>query len=71
MNDTGIVALPSEANFVLITGIDAAKTARKLERAGIYVRVLRSLAGIGDAIRLTIAPWPVMERALTALQGAQ
>jgi histidinol-phosphate aminotransferase len=71
LNDAGITALPSEANFVLITGIDAVKTARELERAGIYARVLRSLAGIGDAIRITIAPWPVMERALTALQDAQ
>jgi histidinol dehydrogenase len=71
LTDAGITVLPSEANFVLITGIDAVKTARELEHAGIYVRVLRSLAGIGDAIRLTIAPWPVMERALAVLRAAQ
>jgi histidinol-phosphate aminotransferase len=67
LSDNGVSALPSDANFVLITGIDAVKTAAALERAGIYVRLLCGLSGIGDAIRISVAPWNVMERALTVL----
>jgi histidinol dehydrogenase len=70
LQDSGISALPSEANFVLITGVDAVDTAARLERSGIYARVFRSLPGIGDAIRLTIGPWPVMDRALKVLRQA-
>ncbi|HUQ20753.1 MAG TPA: histidinol dehydrogenase [Gemmatimonadaceae bacterium] len=70
LSDNGISALQSDANFVLITGINAVDTAAALERVGIHVRLLRALNGIGDAIRISIAPWNVMERALIVLREA-
>ena len=68
--DAGISVLPSEANFALITDIDSTAVAAALERSGIRVRVFHGLTGIGDAIRLTIGPWPVMDRAITILRRA-
>jgi histidinol-phosphate aminotransferase len=63
----GIVSLESSANFVLIPVGDCAAVSRRLERAGIRVRALPALAGIGDAIRIAIGPWDMMQRCLDAL----
>ena len=65
----GIGSLESSANFVLIPVNDCAATSRKLESAGICARPLRDLAGIGDAMRIAIGPWNMMQRCLDALVG--
>ena len=64
----GMTVLPSEANFVLIVGIDSTAAGAALERSGIRARVFQGLTGIGDAIRLTVGPWPVMEQAIAILR---
>jgi histidinol-phosphate/aromatic aminotransferase/cobyric acid decarboxylase-like protein len=62
---------PSGANFVLAAPDerlpDAMTIGRSLRSAGIEVRAFRDLPGIGGALRVTVAPWPVMERLLAAL----
>jgi len=63
----GIASLESWANFVLVPISDCAAVTRRLERAGIRVRALPGLAGIGDAIRIAIGPWDMMQRCLDAL----
>jgi histidinol-phosphate aminotransferase len=63
----GIASLPSAANFVLIPMRDCAAIAGALARQGIGVRALPSLPGIGDAVRIGIGPWDLMERCLEAL----
>jgi histidinol-phosphate aminotransferase len=63
----GIVSLESSANFVLVPVGDCAAVSRRLERAGIRVRALPRLACIGDAIRIAIGPWDMMQRCLDAL----
>jgi histidinol-phosphate aminotransferase len=50
----GMASLESSANFVLVPVPDCAAVTRRLERAGIRVRALPGLAGIGDAIRIAI-----------------
>jgi histidinol-phosphate/aromatic aminotransferase/cobyric acid decarboxylase-like protein len=67
----GFQPYPSAANFVLVPVEDAVRIAQLMRRQGIAVRPYPALRGIGDAIRITIAPWPVMERALDALLGAR
>ena len=62
-----IASLPSDANFVLIPVRDCAATSRQLRRLGVGVRELPSLPGIGDALRVGIGPWDLMERCLDAL----
>ena len=63
----GIASLRSAANFVLVPVKDCAAVSRRLRRLGIGVRELRSLPGIGDALRIGIGPWHLMERCLDAL----
>jgi len=39
----------------------------RLRRLGVGVRALPALPGIGDAVRIGIGPWDMMERCLAAL----
>lgn len=67
----GLNPLPSAANFVLIpapAGADALAAA--LRARGVAVRPFPALPRIGDAIRVTVAPWPLLERFLEALASA-
>jgi histidinol-phosphate aminotransferase len=63
----GIGSLESSANFVLVPVSECGAVTRRLERVGVRVRALRDLAGIGDAIRIAIGPWDMMQRCLDAL----
>jgi histidinol-phosphate/aromatic aminotransferase/cobyric acid decarboxylase-like protein len=66
----GLAPLPSSANFVLIPVPDEARAVCRAQECGVIVRAFVGLPGIGDALRITIGPWPVMERALDALAYA-
>ncbi|MCR4339486.1 MAG: histidinol-phosphate aminotransferase family protein [Gemmatimonadaceae bacterium] len=66
----GICALPSQANFVLVTGVDVRAAAKELQAVRVRARMFENLTGIGDAIRIAMAPWPIMDRCLTALRRA-
>ena len=70
LSKRGIASLESSANFVLVPLADCADAAQRLERAGIRVRALPGLAVIGDAIRVAIGPWDMMERCVDALVAA-
>lgn len=65
-----ICALPSQANFVLVTGVDVRAAAKELQAVRVRARMFEGLTGIGDAIRIAMAPWPIMDRCLTALRRA-
>jgi histidinol-phosphate aminotransferase len=62
----GIASLPSDANFVLIPVRDCVAASGQLRRLGVGVRELPSLPGIGDALRVGIGPWDLMQRCLDA-----
>lgn len=64
----GMTPLPSDSNFVLVPVIDAAKADRHLRGLGIAARPFRSLPRIGDALRISIGPWWMMERCAAALR---
>lgn len=66
----GFAPLPSAANFLLVPTPKAFALAEALQQQGIGIRAFRALRNIGDAFRITAAPWPVMERTLTALRAA-
>lgn len=63
----GLAPLPSAANFVLLPVSDASAAAFALRERGILVRHFVSLPVIGDALRISLADWEVMERVLEAL----
>lgn len=67
----GLDPLPSAANFILIPAPHGAeRMTTALRERGIAVRPFPALPGIGDAVRVTIGPWPLLERFLEALAGA-
>ena len=69
----GLAPLPSDANFVLVPVRDAAALALRMRRpdgSGVAVRPFVALPAIGDAIRITIGPWRMMETALSSLEEA-
>ncbi|MEP7382825.1 MAG: histidinol-phosphate transaminase [Gemmatimonadota bacterium] len=63
----GLAPLDSAANFVLIPVRDARGAMRAMRDRGILVRHFSALPGIGDALRISLADWPVMARVLEAL----
>jgi len=67
----GLEPLPSAANFLLVPIPHAARIARLVRERGIALRPYPDLARIGDALRITIGPWPMMELALDALLSAR
>lgn len=77
LQDLGLSPLPSHANFVLVPLAHAAAVAAALRARGIAVRPfegLRAPAGSalastgGCALRITVAPWPLLDQALGALR---
>jgi len=70
LSKRGIASLDSSANFVLVPVADCIATAGRLERAGIRVRALPGLAVIGDAIRVAIGPWEMMQKCVDAMVAA-
>jgi histidinol-phosphate aminotransferase len=70
LSAAGISSLPSDANFILVPVTDAAAVAAHTRSAGVAVRPFPRLCGIGDAVRITVGPWPMMDAALQALRNA-
>jgi histidinol-phosphate aminotransferase len=59
----GIRRWPSRANFVFWqVDRNAEEIAARFAAQGIGVRAFRGLPGIGDAIRIGVAPWPMLAR---------
>jgi histidinol-phosphate/aromatic aminotransferase/cobyric acid decarboxylase-like protein len=67
----GLQPYPSAANFILIPVQQAARVALLMRQRGIAVRPYLGLRNIGDTLRITIGPWPMMEFALEALLAAR
>jgi len=73
LDERGLEVLPSNANFLLVRwpgegespSLDVLMAG--LRENGVAVRPFAGLAGIGDAFRVTIGPWPMMEEFLDAL----
>lgn len=62
----GCRPLPADGNFVLVPVSDATAVAARLAIDGIATRAFNNLPGIGDAIRVTIGPWQMMQRFLSS-----
>src|SRR5262249_18916784 len=64
----GLGPLSSSSNFVLVPVDDSMELARRLRAVGIAVRAFTALPAIGDAVRITVGPWEIMEATLTGLR---
>ena len=70
LRDRGLAPLSSSANFLLLPVGDAQKIGAAMRRAGVAVRPMPNLPVVGDALRISIGPWPMMDMALAALEEA-
>ena len=69
LRNRGLAPIESQANFVLVPLPRADGIAARLREIGVAIRPFPALNGIGDAIRITVGPWPMMEECLAALDG--
>lgn len=67
LTQRGFDVLPSAANFLLVKVTDSEAMSARLREKGVAVRPFKSLSGIGDAVRITVGPWPMLAELLTAL----
>ena len=65
----GLCPIPSQANFLLVPvePASAAQVNNALRNRGVAGRAFPKLPDIGDAIRITVGPWDMMQRFLDAL----
>jgi histidinol-phosphate aminotransferase len=71
LREHGFSPLPTEANFVLVpVQGHASDVATRMRAHGVSVRAFSDLAGIGEAVRISIGPAPLMQAALSALREA-
>jgi len=65
----GLRQLESHANFILVAAPSgsAADDTRALREQGVAVRPFTGIPGIGEGLRVTVAPWPMLARFLEAL----
>lgn len=66
----GLDPIPSRANFVLVPVQDALTLSGTMRDLGVAVRPFTGLEGIGDALRISAGPWPMIEECLGALESA-
>lgn len=66
----GLEALPSHANFLCVPVANCVAIGAALRTRGVAVRPFPDLPGIGDALRISIGPWPLMRRFLDAFEPA-
>jgi histidinol-phosphate aminotransferase len=63
----GLEPMASGANFLLIPVRNSREIEARLRAQSIAVRAFEGLSGIGDALRVTVGPWPMMERFIDTL----
>jgi len=69
LTERGLPPCDSRANFLLIRSLSgsAKDDALALRAEGVAVRPFSDIPGFGDALRVTVGPWPLMQTFLDAL----
>ena len=69
LRSRGLAPLPTAANFVMVPVAEgcAIRYAQALRRRSVAIRPFPAMPDLGDGIRVTVGPWPLMERFLDAL----
>jgi len=67
----GLDALDSRANFLLVAAPSGSAAAdnQALRAHGVSTRPFTGVPGMGEGLRVTIGPWPLMEKFLEALDA--
>ena len=70
LRSLGLSPIASQANFVLVPVRRAADIASTMRKSGVAVRPFSALPVIGDALRISVGPWPMMQECLDSLRTA-
>jgi histidinol-phosphate/aromatic aminotransferase/cobyric acid decarboxylase-like protein len=62
----GFTPLTSHANFVCVPVPDCVNVGLALRERGVAVRPFPGLPHIGDTLRISVGPWPLLEQFLAA-----
>jgi histidinol-phosphate/aromatic aminotransferase/cobyric acid decarboxylase-like protein len=63
----GLAPIDSAANFVLVPMPNADAVGREMRARGVAVRPFRDLPLVGDALRISVGPWEMMEECVAVL----
>ncbi len=66
----GLAPMPSAANFVCVPMRNVVAVGQALRARGVAARPFPGLPHVGDALRISVGPWPLLERLLGALGPA-
>ncbi len=66
----GLAPMPSYANFVCVPVANCVAVGQALRARGVAVRPFPALPHVGDTLRISVGPWPVVQRLLDALEPA-
>ena len=69
MRARGFAPLPSSANFLCVPVPEAVTVGQALRSRGVAARPFAELPHIGDALRISVGPWPLLEQFLTAFDA--
>jgi histidinol-phosphate/aromatic aminotransferase/cobyric acid decarboxylase-like protein len=67
LRSMGLAPMPSAANFLCVPVAGAVEIGQALRARGVAVRPFPALPNVGDALRISIGPWPELTRLLDAL----
>lgn len=66
----GFAPLPSHANYVCVPVDHAVAVGQALRARGVAARPFEALPHVGDTLRISVGPWPLLEQFLTAFDDA-
>ncbi|MCC6244952.1 MAG: histidinol-phosphate aminotransferase family protein [Gemmatimonadaceae bacterium] len=66
----GFTPLPSAANFVCVPMANVVAVGQAMRARGVAARPFPGLPHVGDALRISVGPWPLMMTLLDALRDA-
>jgi histidinol-phosphate aminotransferase len=64
----GLSPIPSDANFVCVPVLGAARIDQAMRERGVAVRAFEGLPQVGDALRIAVGPWPMLSECLRVLR---
>lgn len=67
----GLEPMPSAANFLCVPMANVVDVGQALRARGVAARPFPGLPHVGDALRISVGPWSMMERLLAALPAAR
>ena len=62
--------MPSSANFVCVPVKDCVAVGMRMREKGVGVRPFPNLPRVGDCLRISVGPWPLVEQCVKVLAGA-